>query len=393
MATELIATQQDFVQLCDEMREAGLVAFDTEFVSEFTYLPELGLLQFATAEFSVAVDPLEIQDLSPWWEIMADDATTVVVHGGQAEIRFCLEAIGKPPRKLVDLQVAEGIRSRSYPLGYSNLVSRLLGHSIKSTQTRTDWLRRPLSSDQLRYALEDVNHVLPIWERQRKSLERQDRLWWAESEFDRLVADIVAEKEADPWARISGLHKLNRRQLAIAHEVARWRDREARARNRQPRRILRDDLVIDVARRRPKNKRDLFATRDMNRPSSKNSADDILECVRRGEAVSDDDLPRTMRSRSHDADPDQQVVTKLLSLALSNRCAQMEVSQQLVASNADLQDLVRRIADGKNVGAHPLMQGWRAVVCGDLLADVLNGKVAIRVARPDEPGPLVFEER
>ncbi len=393
MATEVIATQAEFLELCDAIRSAGIVAFDTEFVSEFTYLPELGLLQFATPEVAAAVDPLEVADLSPWWELMSDDVTTVIVHGGQAEIRFCLEAIDRRPQRLVDIQVAEGIRSRSYPLGYSNLVNRLMGENIKSTQTRTDWLRRPLSADQIKYALEDVNHVIPIWERQQKSLNKKDRLWWAEAEFERLVDDIVAEREADPWARISGLHKLNRRQLAVAHELARWRETEARSRNRQPRRVLRDDLVIDVARRRPKTKKDLFATRDMNRPASKNSADAILECVARAEEVKDGDLPKTMRSRSHDADPDQQVVSKLLSLALSNRCAQMEISQQLVANNADLQELVRLICSDKPTDALPLMNGWRAVVCGDLLADVLNGNVAVRVAKPGEKGPLMFEER
>ena len=324
---------------------------------------------------------------------MADDETTVVVHGGQAEIRFCLEAIDRKPQKLVDIQLAEGIRTRSYPLGYSNLVNRLIGKSIKSTQTRTDWLRRPLSTDQIRYALEDVKHVIPIWTRQKKGLTRKDRLWWAEAEFERMVDDIVAERDADPWARISGLHKLNRKQLATAHVLARWRDKEARARNRQPRRVLRDDLLIDVARRRPKTKKVLFATRDMNRPASKNSAEDILECVAEAETIDDADLPPTMRSRSHDADPDQQVISKLLSLALSNRCAQMEVSQQLVANNADLQELVRLIADNRDTSELALMNGWRAVVCGDLLADVLNGNVAVRIAKPGESGPLVFENR
>jgi len=393
MATDVIANQTEFEDLCQTIRDAGIVAFDTEFVSESTYLPELGLLQYATPEVAAAVDPLTIDDLAPWWELMADDETTVVVHGGQAEIRFCLEAIDRKPRKLVDVQLAEGIRSRSYPLGYTNLVSRLMGQQLKSTQTRTDWLRRPLSPEQLRYALEDVRHVIPIWECQQKTLKKKDRLWWAEAEFDRFVDDIVAEKEAAPWSRISGLHKLNRRQLAVAFELATWRDEVARDRNRQPRRILRDDLLIDVARRRPKTKKDLFATRDLNRPATKNAAEEILAAVERGEDVPDRELPTTMRSRSHDADPDQQVVSKLLSLALSNRCAQMEVSQQLVANNADLQELVRRISNGDDTSDLPLMNGWRAVVCGDLMADVLNGNVAVRVAKPGESGPLVFMHR
>ena len=100
MSSTLISHHEDFVELCDHIRDSGLVAFDTEFVSESTYRPELGLLQFATDDRSVAVDPLAISDISLWWEIMADDVTTVVVHGGQAEIRFCLQMIGRAPKKL-----------------------------------------------------------------------------------------------------------------------------------------------------------------------------------------------------------------------------------------------------------------------------------------------------
>ncbi|MEZ6127051.1 MAG: ribonuclease D [Planctomycetaceae bacterium] len=210
MPANLISYHEDFTDLCDHIREAGLVAFDTEFVSENTYRPELGLLQFATADRSVAVDPLAVGDLSAWWEIMADDETTVVVHGGQAEIRFCLHLIGRPPRRLYDIQVAEGFRGRSYPLSYSAIVQRVLNQQVDGSQTRTDWLRRPLSEEQLTYALEDVDHVLEIWRRQKEWLQKRGRLEWAEAEVQRMVDDIVADEAQPPWTRLSGIHKLTR---------------------------------------------------------------------------------------------------------------------------------------------------------------------------------------
>ena len=180
MQLTLISNHEDFAELCDHIREAGVVAFDTEFVSESTYRPELGLLQFATDERSVAVDPLAVSDLSMWWDIMSDDQTTVIVHGGQAEIRFCLHMIGKPPRKLYDIQLAEGFRGRSYPLSYAAIVQRVLNQHVDSSQTRTDWLRRPLSNDQLKYALEDVDYVLEIWRKQTTWLKKHGRLDWVE---------------------------------------------------------------------------------------------------------------------------------------------------------------------------------------------------------------------
>ena len=127
MTSPLITDQSEFEDLCHHIQEAGLVAFDTEFVSEFTYRPELCLLQFATADRCVAVDPYEVKDLSAWWNMMADDKTLVIVHGGREEVRFCMTSVNLPPRQLWDVQIAEGLRSRSFPLGYEAIVKRVLG--------------------------------------------------------------------------------------------------------------------------------------------------------------------------------------------------------------------------------------------------------------------------
>src|SRR5213083_1721203 len=100
MTSSMITSQAEFDELCQHMRESKLVAFDTEFVSEYTYRPELCLLQFATAERCVAVDPFEVQDLSAWWELMAGDKTTTIIHGGREEVRFCLTYANIAPRKV-----------------------------------------------------------------------------------------------------------------------------------------------------------------------------------------------------------------------------------------------------------------------------------------------------
>ena len=119
MDTQILTNYEDFLELCEHIRQCGIVAFDSEFISDISYRPELGLLQFATPERCVAVDPLAVATLTSWWDIMADDSTTVIVHGGQAEIKFCVQMCGQIPKKLVDIQIAEGLRGRSYPLSYS----------------------------------------------------------------------------------------------------------------------------------------------------------------------------------------------------------------------------------------------------------------------------------
>lgn len=392
MSVTLISHHSDFVELCDHIRESGVVAFDTEFVSESSYRPELGLLQYATADRSVAVDPLEVRDLSVWWEIMADEQTKVLVHGGQAEIRFCLHQIGRPPKNLYDIQLAEGFRGRSYPLSYAAIVQRVLNLQVDGTQTRTDWLRRPLSPDQLQYAVEDVEHIPEIWRRQTAWLEKNGRATWVDAEMQRMIDDIVSDDAQPPWQRLSGTHKLSRRELGILQRLAAWREEEAAFRNRPVRRVMRDDLLIDLSRRKPKTVQQALATRDMNRPEYRRRLDDIVGVINDAMTIPNDDLPPKAKSRRQESSSDEQVISKLLSLSLSNRCAELDISQTLVATNRDLTELVRyhRFNAGRN-GTPRILDGWRSAVCGELLLDVMDGKVAFRVAPAGSATPLEFQ--
>lgn len=392
MHPSIISYQEDFLELCDHIRQSGLVAFDSEFISDLGYRPTLGLLQFATATQCVAVDPLAVPSLSAWWDIMADDSTTVVVHGGQAEIRYCIQLGGRKPQKLVDIQLAEGLRSRSYPLSYSAIVERVLGINVSSSQTRTDWLRRPLSHEQIQYALDDVSHILEVWNRQGEWLESKGRLAWAVSEFEQMCQDILDEEQAAPWERLAGIHKLPRRELAVAQRLAVWREEEAAFRNRPNRRILRDDLLIDLARRRPKTVQQALETRDLNRPEYRKRLEDIVKVIEEASRIPDDKLPRRLKSRD-DSSSDDQVISKLLALALGNVCAELEIAQSLVGTNRDLAELVRYVRNGDSTDMPSLLTGWRGEICGELLRKVLEGRVRFRVAPNNSTSPLIFEDQ
>ncbi|MCH2203401.1 MAG: HRDC domain-containing protein [Fuerstiella sp.] len=392
MQPTIIETDEEFHDLCEHIRSEHLVGFDTEFVSDNTYRPALGLLQFATQNRAAVVDPLAVTDLSAWWQIMADDETTVVVHGGQAEIRFCLQFLGQPPRRLFDIQLAEGFRSSSYPLSYSAIVRRVINQRVDGSQTRTDWTRRPLSDAQLRYALEDVEYLIEICEKQTAWLEDRGRLGWAEQEVSRLIGDISDDDEAAPWERLPGIHKLSRRDLAVLQRLALWRETEASRQNRPVRRILRDDLLVDLARRQPCSEKQALATRDLNRREYRRHMQDVVDVIRAAQKIKEEDLPPKRRSRREDASSQEQVVAKLLALSLSNRCAEIDMAYTLVANNRDLLELVRYHRLGERNGDSPRMQkGWRDELFGDLLRDVMDGKVAFRVAPKGSAAPLVFE--
>lgn len=391
MSSSLITEQSEFENLCDHVREKGIVAFDTEFISEYRWKPELCLLQFATVDKSVAVDPFAVVDLTSWWRIMEDPAVTVIVHGGQAEVRFCLTLGGGRPRNLIDVQVAEGLRSRSYPLGYTALLQRVLSVRVHGKETRSDWRRRPLSPQQIEYALEDVEHLPSVWDAQSSQLGAQDRLWWAQAEFERMIDDVQADLAREPWRKLPGVHRLRPKELAVVRELANWRELEASRRDRPSRRILRDDLLVELARRQPKTTTDVLATRDMNRPEYRRVASELIECIRAGLDVSDNNMPQAPESQAGDQTSDEHVLGQFLSLALTNRCFELNVAKQLVATSSDLRNLVRWHVYGERRGTPPrLAEGWRAVVCGDLLTDVLDGRISVRVADPESDHPLVF---
>jgi ribonuclease D len=291
----------------------------------------------------------------------------------------------------VDIQIAEGLRCRSYPLSYNSIVERVLGIAIHSNQTRSDWLRRPLTREQLTYALDDVSHVLSIWESQSRWLQSQQRMSWACAEFDRMCWDVWEDEQLEPWERLSGVHRLSRRELGALQKLAAWREEEGAARNRAPRRILRDDLLMDLAKRRPSTVQQALATRDLNRAEYKKLLPEMIRVIAEAGRIPEDLLPPRQRQRD-DASSDDQIISRLLGLALSNVCAEQDVAQALAGTNRDLTELVRYVRGGERGEVPLLLRGWRGEMFGELLRKVLDGRVHFRVAPEGAATPLIFED-
>lgn len=389
---DLIGTQHQFDKLCDEIADAGIVAFDTEFVSESYYKPKLCLVQLATPQGAYLVDPLAVPDMSQWWSLMADDETTIIVHGGREEIRFCQRFTGSMPRRLIDVQVAEGLLSRGYPLAYKNIVSKVVGKTVGSHETRSDWERRPLAQKQLEYAIEDVDFLLEIWDRQEQTLQKSGRLDWAYAEFDRLIDTVQQEQDREGWRRLSGIQKFTPKEQVVARALYEWRDRTAELHDRPARVMFRDDMLLELVRRQPRSVNDMNLTRGMQRRDYQSVAEEIIEVIRAAQSLPAEQWPHSPSGRSNP--PLDDVLSKLLSLALANRCADMNLSMSLVGTMADIDELIRwHVLDGRRGPQPRLLARWRAEVCGDLLTDLLDGKVSLRVSNPRSDAPLRFDRR
>jgi ribonuclease D len=366
---------------------AERVAFDTEFVSEGSYEPILCLIQLATEAGIWLVDPLAVSDLRELWDALTDDTREMVALAAREEVRFCVRYGGRAPARLLDPQIAAGLLGYGYPLSHTNLVKKALGVNVASGEAFTDWRKRPLSPRQLEYAADDVRHLLALADRLSADARRRGRAAWVEGECRRLVERVSGDPE-DRW-RVSGSASLNRRDLAVLRELWRWRDQAARSANSPPRRILRDELLVEIARRKPANQADLFALRGMDRGFLQKAGSAIMAAVQAALATPDTDLPRSNRR----SDPPQvAVLSQFLSLAASGLAAEHEVDLALLATSSEVQDFVRwTLGLAEPDYEPPLLQGWRGEILGEPLRELLAGQRRVRVRNLKSPNPLVFE--
>jgi ribonuclease D len=213
---------------------------------------------------------------------------------------------------------------------------------------------------------------------------------WAEEEFAGFLNEIGARSDSTRWRRLPGLHQLNRRGLEITRRLSDWRSEEARRLNRPVRQILRDDLLIAVAKRQPATRQELEALRDFNRPHLLSRSAEILAAVSQAQAVPADQLPE--HNERHEEGPGLTMVVNLLAAALANCCARQKLAASLVGSTNDLKDLTRWHTQGRPESARPaLARGWRGEVCGEFLLDVLAGRSALRVTDPLAEVPVAVE--
>jgi ribonuclease D len=388
----LITTAAGLEELVAHLRAAGRFAFDTEFVSEETFEPVLCLVQVATRERLTAIDALAVRDLAPLWQLVIDPAVEVVMHAASEDLRICRFQTGTVPRRVYDVQITAGLVGFGYPLSLGNLVSQGLRVAVAGGETRTDWRRRPLSPAQIRYALDDVRYLLDLADLMSVQLAEWGRTGWAENEFAQFSSAIQNRVEEDRWRRLPGLHQLNRRGLEIARRLAAWRFEEARRTNRPLRQLLRDDLLVAIAKRQPATRRDLEALRDFNRPHLLARNGEILAVIAAAGAVPAEELPEP--PDRHEEGPGLTMVVSLLAAAMAQCCAQHKVAPGLVGAASDLKSLVRWYTEGQPEDHRPeLARGWRHDVCGAALVDVLAGHVALRVTDPRSDVPVTLELR
>ncbi len=384
---EIVSTPEELAACCAHLAAQPCFGFDTEFVGEDTYHPRLCLVQAAAPDRLFLIDPLSTGPLDAFWELVVDPARVTVVHAGREEVRLCRLWTGRTPGNLFDLQLAAGLAGLTYPLGHGPLIGQLLGVHLSKGETRTEWRRRPLTPEQIRYAFDDVRGLLPAWKKLAGRLEKLGRTEWAREEFDRLARAAAPEEPAaeERWRKLRGLGSLDRRRLAVVRALYEWREETAARNNRPARTIVRDDLIVEIARRNPARERDLQTLRGLPR----RDLDAIITAVEAAAKLPQEEWPAAME---RDQDPPQVALTAaVLAAVLGDVCARLRLAPNLVGSNTDVKRLVRaRFAGAPLPDDTPLTQGWRATAILPELLAVLDGRRSLRVADLTAAAPFAY---
>jgi ribonuclease D len=369
---DLIASTADLAAACSRLSQHPFVTVDTEFMRETTYYPKLCLIQMATPDEGLLVDPLAPGiDLKPFLDLMADESVIKVFHSARQDLEIVWNMGGIVPHPLFDTQVAAMVCGYGDSVSYEQLVNDLAKARVDKSSRFTDWSRRPLSDAQLIYALSDVTHLVKVYEALSADLERTGRAEWLAEEMEVLTSpDTYRADPANAWKRLSGRMR-KPKEIAVLMEVAAWREREAQDRDVPRSRVLKDEAVIDVATSQPRSVEALGRLRSI--PSGferSRTGAEILAAVERGLERDPKTVPVPERSRTRGGGA---ALVELLKVLLKAVAEAERVAPKIIATVDDLEGIAEEGATA-DVAA---MRGWRRRLFGDKAMALKEGRLGL----------------
>lgn len=376
-----ITSTTELDELCEQLRDCPRLALDTEFVGEDSFVPRLELIQVATEQTAAIIDFPAVQSnevLETFWQIVCDPAVEKVVHAGRQDLDLFAVHAGQIPKPFFDTQIAAAMLGFGPQVAYANLVQRVHGKRLDKAHTFTNWSARPLSHEQLAYALEDVTFLLAIHDHLHSRLSKLGRLEWVREEFTRLE-NAVSETRREPqerYQRIRGWDQLKPKSAAVLRELAAWREGEAKRRNVPRSRVVRDEVLIQLARHPPRQVDELRKVRGFHGSEVDRSGEVLLATIQQALALPPSSWPVLAKEKK--PEPESTGLVELLQ-AIVKACAnKAEIAPTLLATTADLQALVEAKPDRSTLDL-PLLRGWRRELVGDVLLDALEGRLTITV--------------
>ncbi len=372
---DLIVTTAELAEVCARMARHPYVTVDTEFLRESTYYPLLCVAQMASPDEAVVIDALAPGiDLAPFFALMTDENVCKVFHAARQDIEIVWNMAGKIPHPIFDTQVAAMVLGYGDSIAYDALVQRITGDALDKSHRFTDWSRRPLSEAQIFYARSDVTHLRDVYLKLAADLQKRERTSWVEAEMEVLTSP--EPYRADParaWERLRTRAR-KPKDLAVLMEVAAWREREAQTRDVPRSRVLKDDVVGDIATQAPATIERLGSMRSLPKGFERSRwGPEIVAAVQRGLERDPKTLPRLERFRPA---PNGAAIVELLKVLLRMTAERHGVAAKVIATVDDLEQIAAD--DAADVAA---LKGWRRELFGDKALALKQGKLALAMEK------------
>ncbi|MDQ2077949.1 ribonuclease D [Marinimicrobium sp. ABcell2] len=369
----------DLAELCERWSQQAAIAVDTEFMRSDTFYPIAGLIQVGDGKGCYLIDPLAITDFEPFRQLMLNPAVTKVLHACSEDLEVFQRLLGVVPEPLFDTQIAAAFAGLGFSLGYAGLVKALLNIEIPKSETRSDWLQRPLAVAQLKYAALDVAHLLIVYGKLVQTLREKERLQWVADDCAELVRNARQEPDfLSYYLKVGSAWKLRRRELAILQQLCHWREVEARARDLPRNRLAKENALWEIARWQPTELAALQRVNDLPSRTLDRYGEQLLAIVKNGLEEDDESawperLPAPL-GREHTS------LLKALKRLVRERAQQLQVPPELLVRKREYEALVRSGFDSGDYHLPERLKGWRHPVVGEALLALASEHEATRPA-------------
>ena len=367
-----ISTYEELSAFCERAARFNAIAVDTEFLRERTYHPRLCLVQVATPDECVVIDVIAIDNLAPLAILMRDEGTVKVFHACSQDMEVLNYTLGTLPVPIFDTQIAAAFLGERMQTSYNGMVHAFCGVTLPKSESLTDWSRRPLTPEQIEYALDDVRYLIKAYDVIMERLDESGRASWVLDEIKPLTdrSHYVVDRRV-AFKRVKRVNSLTRRQLAVARELAAWREARAEYSNIPRKWLMSDEVLIALSKRPPHDAASLRRVRGTEQLSDADVAG-ALSVIARGESCPADKYPFIARTHKP-ASPELESVIDLMYALIRLVGERSGVATAMIASRDDLVDYVDHPQDS------PLREGWRFELVGTLIDDLLNGDIGLTV--------------
>ncbi|WP_027146977.1 MULTISPECIES: ribonuclease D [Methylobacter] len=370
---QYIDTPEKLSALCRQILTEPWLALDTEFLREKTYFPKFCLLQIATPEWVACVDPIALPDLSELFDALYNPAIIKVFHSCRQDLEIFFQLRGSIPEPIFDTQIAAPLLGFQDNPGYAMLVSSFLNINLSKAHTRTDWTVRPLSEEQLRYAADDVIYLCQVYLIMRQKLQELGRFDWLKSDFELLKnPELYLVSPEKAWLKVKGKNKLTGRQLSIVQVLCEWRERTAQVEDRPRSWLMRDDMLLELAKLQPGTVSALAEVRGINERTVNRYGKVLCQLI--NDARQRPPVPLHEKGRPARKTQQQEAILDILTALVRVRAEENSLNPAILATRKDLEVLLFNDDDECS-----LLHGWRFSMAGRELVGLLKGDFLIGI--------------